>query len=439
MMTVAPVSSAATGGNRRRARLLSYVAVILLTDILLLLLMRVHPFASEIVKFAPKARELLGLHIPSSNFYPIGPAILYAPFVALGLGTTAVILVYLTIGMVFYCLLCDRIASFPWRLGALAGLVLNLTFLTNVQWGEDTIFQFVCLMAASYLMVTYRRLAFAVIALLAALVRSTDFLVFLVFALAMFATERRKTWLLFPLLYALVAVFNMAEYGSPAPSLNGGYNIFLGQDPLYPVAHPEFDVATFFEGHGFMDPDKALPPGTPRTEVGLDKAYRDAGLKSLLRDPAQFVYEAFVKSTHWLFNTDAIPTTAGRYTLQSDAAGKYWINIDKPPTPQGYLLRATYVPYKIVYNALFVAALGGVLIAWAKLRRFDPMALLLLTTIVTLPIAVLAFPNTRFKINYEILALPAIALYAPLFIRTLRLGLRGLTQTPTRTPAPTRR
>lgn len=373
-------------------------------------------------ELAPKAVELLGFHIPSSNFYPIGAGLLYAPFVALGLGPSAAILFYLNIGLIFYYLITLAISSFAWRLVALIGLAGNIVFLTVIQWGEDTVLQFACLSVAFYFLLKARPLAFGGLALLAASVRSTDFVMFLVIAVLMSVLTRSKRWLLFPVLFALLCLFNWAQYGSPAPSLNSGVNVFIGQQPLYPIGHPKFDIDVFFNLHGFLDPDKVLPASKKRSEVEIDRSYQEMGMKSLFRDIPRFAYSSIMKANNWVLNDEEVPSAPGSYSLERDGAGRYRINIDEMPASQAYVFRSVYMLYKLIYNSLFLMAVAAVLLLAWRCRHLDPMAMLLFTTLMTLPIVVLAFPDTRFKINYEIFALPAMAVYAPRFLQAIVAG-----------------
>ncbi|WP_422561257.1 hypothetical protein [Parvibaculum sedimenti] len=72
---------------------------------------------------------------------------------------------------------------------------------------------------------------------------------------------------------------------------------------------------------------------------------------------------------------------------------------------------AAYIAYKIIYNLLFAVALFLAALAprYALGNRYLP---LLLPMFFVAPVILLTFPDTRFKIVYEMLALPAILVFA---------------------------
>ena len=75
--------------------------------------------------------------------------------------------------------------------------------------------------------------------------------------------------------------------------------------------------------------------------------------------------------------------------------------------------QASYILYKFAYNVLF-----AVTIFYACMRPRDFLSnrhfFLVLPVFFVLPVILLSFPDTRFKIVYEVLALPALLIFARL-------------------------
>ena len=365
-----------------------------------------HPVGLEV--WATKAAELSAFTLPPSNFYPIGPALLYLPFHVLGIEAVWALFFYFNIGIFFYARICRGINNRLVGSAALLAVLLNPYFYWLLKSSQDVVLQFAVLTAALSFLIERRLVAYSFIALLDSVVRSTDIFVFAGLAFVMYLRERRAVWTLFPALYLIVAAFNLAQYGSVSPSLNGGYNIFLGQHPLYAVAHPHYDIDYFFEHEGFSDPRVLF--GVPRTtenEGELDARYRDLGFSFLRENPQRFLYTSAIKLENWFFNFQKVPNLSGRFYLTKDQGG---IVVESVRSNM-LAADAAYVAYKTIYNLLFAVALFIAVLAprYALGSRYLP---LFLPMFFVAPVILLTFPDTRFKIVYEILALPAILVFA---------------------------
>ncbi|MEN6542679.1 hypothetical protein [Parvibaculum sp.] len=355
-----------------------------------------------------KAAELAAFSLPQSNFYPIGPALLFFPFHILGLNAVWPLFFYFNIGLFLYAQICWRIENrFVGRMALLA-ILLNPYFFWLLKSSQDTVLQFALLTAALRCLIARRLVAYSLLAVLASVVRSTDIFVFAGLALLMYFQERRAIWALFPALYAIVIMFNFAQYGSVSPSLNGGYNVFLGQHPLYSVAHPRYDIDKFFEREGHGDPNALF--GMPRTlanEKQLDEKYRSLGLSFIAENPQRFIYISAIKLENWLFNFEKVPNLSGDFYLSKDGKQVVVASLRS----HGLAVDAAYIVYKIFYNLLFAVALFLAAMAPRYALR-SPYLPLLLPMFFVAPVILLTFPDTRFKIVYEVLALPAILVFA---------------------------
>ena len=385
--------------------------VICLANMAVLVSVLVNPLGVGLDFWIPKVEELASLHIPVSNFYPVGPALLCLPFVVTGLGSIVAIFFYLNLGLIFYALICRRIEDRLIARLALFAILLNPYFYWLVVSSRDCVLQFFTLSFAFYLLLESRPVAFSLVGILAALVRSTDLFVFGGLAIVLFAKWRKPVWLLFPAFYLVVMAGNMALYGSPSPSTNGGYNIFLGQHPLYAVAYPSYDIDQFFETKGFSSPERLFNMHrAPETEPELDAKYRAKGLAFMKDDPIRALHGAFSKMAIWLFNFQKTPTVSGAIYLKE---GGQSIAIDSVKSGKLLVGQAIYVLYKFAYNILF-----AVTIFYACMRPRDFLSnrhfFLVLPVFFVLPVILLSFPDTRFKIVYEVLALPALLIFARL-------------------------
>lgn len=244
---------------------------------------------------------------------------------------------------------------------------------------------------------------------LAALMRSTNFLIlvcvaaFLAFAGAGRARKHLCLILAALCLYtALFCLYNYRRSGSFGLGTSFGINFFIGNHRDYLYGHPAYDIDVFFE-RGVVAPVRKNIRGLP--EAGQNRYFFRAGLREIRRDVPAFLYRCVVKSLwHW-FNVEKIPrfTSPGTH-IEGDSgiirAG-----------PLIVLPGLLYALYKLVYLPLFMGAL--VLLARGRLPVRE--AVFLVPYFALWPVAVLLFPDTRFKLCAEVLALIPMMRSARLF------------------------
>lgn len=384
------------------------LVTLLLANVFLIAVLGFNPRPVGMDAWASKAAELAAFSLPRSNFYPIGPALLYLPFLALGLNAVCALFVYFNAGFIFYMRICRGVGDRLVGRIALFAILFNPYFYWVLKSSQDSVLQFFVLSAALSFLIERRLVAYSLAALLGSVVRSTDIFVFAGLAFFMYLRERRAVWLLFPVLYLFVAGFNQAQYGSAAPSLNGGYNIYLGQHPLYALAHPRFDIDQFFEHEGLSDPQALFGLArTPTNEVELDAKYRALGFSFMKENPVRVLYASAMKLENWLFNFEKVPNLSGEFYLAKNGA-----SIEVSPMRNNLLMGdGAYIVYKILYNGLFAVAIFLVALAPGYVSA-NPQIPLLLPMFFVAPVILLTFPDTRFKIVYEVLAVPAILVFA---------------------------
>lgn len=185
--------------------------------------------------------------------------------------------------------------------------------------------------------------------------------------------------------------YNKFTVGQFTLATNGGYNLYLGNHPLYIQGHPHYDIDVFM--HDPLDTCGSADAST-RSEMSSDACYRQQGIRFIRADPKGFVYRLLVKTVwHW-FNLEKIPNFTQSATLTSADT------ITFGPVSLAYGL--VYMAYKIIYLPLLMLGLYG-------LWRGDiekKYGLFLAPLLGLWPVVVLTFPDTRFKVVAEILAIP---------------------------------
>jgi hypothetical protein len=246
---------------------------------------------------------------------------------------------------------------------------------------------------------------------LTAIVRSSNFII-LFFLLGIFVYAGRKRakkyfwWLLvaFSLYTALFCFFNYKRSLSFGLGTTFGINFFIGNNRAYLHGHPTYDIDVFFE--------KKMLAGIKSRINGLSEAQQNeyffkAGLNEIRQDVPAFLYRCVVKSLwHWL-NVEKIPRFAAPETY-IDGDGKT-VHVGGIVVLPALL----YVVYKLLYIPLFVGAL--LLLFGRKLSLKE--GVFFVPYFALWPVVVLLFPDTRFKICAEIMAVIPM-------MRGLQYGLR---------------
>ena len=238
---------------------------------------------------------------------------------------------------------------------------------------------------------------------LLSLIRGTGFFIaFAVFGLAYLLARRawdKKLWLAVAFLFigfvALYAAYNLARVGVFTVSTNNGFNLYLGNHPAYFHAHPLYDVDVFLGAAASREGFDGL------SEAERDRAFMRRALQFIKDDPVAFVYRSIRKTLwHWL-NTERIPNYSTATAMDSDGTAIKLASVS-------VLVGLPYLLYKLAYLPLFVwTAIGLVR------KRLDVRYWLLFAPMIGLwPVVVLTAPDTRFKMNAEVLVLPAMVAVA---------------------------
>lgn len=188
-----------------------------------------------------------------------------------------------------------------------------------------------------------------------------------------------------------LCALNHTRAGAFTLTTTSGLNLYLGHHPAYLDGHPRHDIDVFLSRAAETEGFGTLP------EAERDQAFRRRAFDFMRDDPLALLHRTLVKSIwHW-FNFEKIPSSSGAAWLDP-ADGTVHIGRGGSLTSLAYLL------YKIIYIPLFVLALAGL----ARRRVPCEFRLLLAPLAGLWPLAVLAFPDTRFKIAAEVLLCPLL-------------------------------
>lgn len=234
---------------------------------------------------------------------------------------------------------------------------------------------------------------------LCAVMRTTNFII-LIFLLGVFclAGQRKAkkyffaALILFCLYTVLFCFYNYKHSQSFGLGTTFGINFFIGNHRAYLQGHPNYDIDVFFE-QGVLSGMKRKIAG--RSEAQQNAYFLEAGMAEIRRDVPAFFYRCIVKSLwHWL-NFEKIPRLVAPGThLGKDGKTIHTGGIEVLPS-------LLYVMYKLFYLPLFINAL--VLLFRRKLSLHE--AVFFVPYVALWPVVVLLFPDTRFKLCAEVMAI----------------------------------
>jgi hypothetical protein len=195
--------------------------------------------------------------------------------------------------------------------------------------------------------------------------------------------------------------YQQKVYGYTGFSSTFGYNVYLGQHPLYEYAHPQHDIDVC------LAPVVAEVVPDPYSTAG-DRRLRELAFAEIKKDPVRFMGISLRKTIwHWL-NFEKIPNLSANSVVLRQEGGMMEVSTVSIRSLPSLL----YSLYKIIYIPAFILAL----FFWISRRLWrDPAGLFLIPLLALWPIVVLTFPDTRFKIVAEVVA---VLFIGSIFMRT---------------------
>lgn len=272
-----------------------------------------------------KARQILHFQIPTDNFYGPGSALLLTPFVLFGVSTYLANQFYFALGAIAYWYICTAIPSRTGRAIALLALPTNFYLIWLIDSSQDTVFEFF-LLAWSVLLLTRKRIGlFAVTCFILCQTRAGYWVFYLGISGILFLRtyiKQRKIAIgkLFAVYFLLgSSLFNVVNYGSPSPALEGGLTAYFGYTKYHYLALPKMDMDVFLSG-----PDGAfsvqngprIPEGSTPAEI--NSIYQKAAVKSALANKKETLLGWMQKFDSYFFDVQKIPHLPGQYVLDQD-------------------------------------------------------------------------------------------------------------------------
>jgi len=221
--------------------------------------------------------------------------------------------------------------------------------------------------------------------------------IFLMLYSLVYVRERyvRQSLLVFIVVAISLVVFNYVKYDRAAVSINGGYNLFLGNHPQYLDGHMKYDIDTFFEKGGVSICQNV----NDGNEFGCnnlgekDKLYFSKGVDFIINDPVAFIYRAIVKGKEYFFGIEKVPYYRTIAFLKRDGT------IEFQKQQASYVVNIIYIVYKSIFILLFLLIILNVI--FYKYRAKENI--IIIPWVAMGIISLLTFPDSRFSLSYEAL------------------------------------
>ena len=310
--------------------------------------------------------------------------------------------------------------AIPSRLGravALLALPANFYLIWLIDSSQDTVFEFF-LLAWSVLFLTRKRIGlFAVTGFILCETRAGYWVFYLGISGILFIRtfiKQRKIAMgkLFAVYFLLgSSIFNVVNYGSPSPALEGGLTAYFGYTKYHYLALPKMDMDVFLSGpNGSFSVENGphIPEGSTPAEI--NSIYQKAAVESALANKKETLLGWMQKFDSYFFDVQKIPHLPGHYVLDQD---RKVISIGDERLSWNLVVgNFFYMIYRSVVLASGFMALGLIIgLAFINKKK-------LIKQIGLLPLAapfilsaipgILIYAETRFKIVSELLLVPLI-------------------------------
>ena len=380
-------------------------------------LLVVHQFSDlkpSLGNWESKALQILNLEIPDDNFYGPGSALMLIPFLWNGPSFYFGNIFYFFLGTFFYSKICTQIEGIRYQNICRFLLLLNPYLFWLADSSQDTVFEYFLLMACVWFLINKSFYCFSIFGILLAMSRSQYWLfiimVSLVFIFKSYKGNKKiKFKFLFPLLsFFAITFFNVTNYDSPSPALEGGVTLELAYSPYYYLGHPKFDIDYFLDGSQgpLLSSSKDAPTNLSAAE--LNTYYTKKALTDAYRFPQQTLMGLLQKIDSYIFTSQKVPNANGYFKLDSK---------NNVIVIENERLSWPLVIGNLVYAAtrggiflLFIFTLGLYLVSKRskELSEILPRSygLLIIPWFTNLVVCSLVYTETRFKLVGELLIVP---------------------------------
>jgi hypothetical protein len=360
-----------------------------------------------------KVESILNLNLPKDNYYPIGPALLVTPFSFFTNVSVVSTFFWANIGFIFYFLIAQIIKNRLWNYVILFSFFINVYLFWNFKSSQDTVFEFAFLLISVYLLIK-QKYTFALISLFfLSNIRSGYGLLFVItFIILLFKRSilgYKFQKMLLPLfLFILGILINLMNYGTLTPSNTSGQTIYFGQNKYFYLGHPNFDIDVFLAEEGHMIPNGYSQESLwNRNLTSVDQIYLEEALAEIKKNPQALIQNTISKIDNIFFNLQKVPNLPGKHWLSKDAKVIY---IEQQALTLKYALgNLIYFFYRCIAVVLLIYSLSILFFnrKTAPKRQFIAPFWLLLPFVSWIPINIIYYEDTRFRIVPEILFVPA--------------------------------
>jgi hypothetical protein len=360
----------------------------------------------------------------NSAFYPPGMNLVYEFFGLLGISAQSILIrpILILLTLMFLYLTARLVMGKTWYcLLALLLVVLNPYFLWSGLIQRDSAAEIMFLSSSLYFLLrtvakdkpvdTHNLLITLAVGTfclsMACLVRVTCFGVvglwlIVCIILTRRVTKLRSTFICLTLYFTALSMgfcyYNYRLVGAFAPSTNLGYNLYLGNHPLYLHGHPKYDIDDFFETH-YLPNRSFVSSGKLHSlsEKQQDDFFKARAWENMRANITPLFYRLIVKSYWYWFGIEKIPNYSGGAVLNAQGDQLILSEIGLWHNLPYLLYRLLFVPALVTGLAMMVRGYPPHYV-WLF---FAPLLALWFPSILT-------FPDTRFRLAAEILAIVGI-------------------------------
>ena len=360
-----------------------------------------------------KALAILKFDAPVDNYYPPGAGLLVIPFVHFSNVSLLSTFFWASVGFIFYFLICNFIVNKFWNFVALFTFLINVYLFWNFKSSQDTVFEFAFVMISVYLLIEKKwNVAFLSLFLLFQIRSGYLILFILVFGIIFFRRNyfgvKKRTLILPIVLLFLSAIFNQLVYGVVSTSITSGQTIYFGQNKYFYLGHPNFDIDTFLSKEGHMTPEDVTDEELwDKNLKEIDGIFLKEAMSDIRNNPQVLIQNTLTKIDNLFFNFQKIPNLPGQHWLSADANS---IIIDKNSLNFKYALgNLIYFIYRVISVLLVIYALSVFFYLRKLINKNDYLysIWLLLPFISWVPLCLIFYEDTRFRIVSESLFIPA--------------------------------
>jgi hypothetical protein len=382
--------------------------VVIFTLFYLILVKKASDLPLGIENWIPKAKEIASGHIPSSNFYPAGSALMILPFTILKIDLFYAAFTYYCVGTYFFLKNVQIIENRYLRTILISSLMANPYLVWLIYTSQDTVFEYLLLNLSIYFLMGKKYGYFIVSGLLLNLCRPAYWVFYLsvsgIFIIYGFIKHKKFQLIHFaPIMILLMTlVYNNITYGTNRIADESGMTSYFSYNKYLYLSLPLFDMDVFLSKGGHMT--------NPYNLGESPESFNKAAKESIMQNPKEIFLAQMQKVDSYIFTSQKTPKLPGEYYLSNDS--KSIIIGDQRLSWTLVIGNGLYQLYRGIVFTLFLISIG-ILITIRKNKEFikfkKQLLFLLLPWLCGFIVCFTFYTETRFKIISELL-LPIFSL-----------------------------